>query len=602
MKKYDGGCSIMISGEHILGVYEWYTDSRLLVNRRYQRKLVWTLDEKRAFIDTILCGYPVPLFLLVETDIRTEGGIGPKCMEIMDGLQRLEAIISFIFNKYPIEVDGTEYYFDLDAIPATRYAVESGELTQLYPTLDVKLCGRFLQYSLPISLISADDVVIDDAFKRINATGRKLSHQDLRQAGVISNFSELVRTLATHLRGDVTEDIINLSEIADYSLSNQGLDYGLNVKEVFWIEHGIMTEDGLRRSKDEEIIAILCSCLLSNYRSSMSVDTLDRLYNEHTTLFKQNENILTPERVDETTGVFTKIFSDLTKIFGTEETTFSKLLFKEQKSYNKDLVFIVVFLAFAQLYTENYIIEDYVSMAHIMRNLADKELRELIDPSDSKWNKEVRNRLIERVKNVLQKHMVFVEGDPHWNVKFSSFLRQVSAEGCMLDFKIGFHDLRTGELNESFVSRCLKTLVAMANTVPRKEGVIVIGVSDKDSDAADFKNYYHEDVPKCNDYYVPGVNAEARKFFGSVQGLVKYVKDAIEKSASLIDRMAIYYILTTIDTMRFNNQTLVVLRLCANKPLFYDEKLYVRYDSHNTELAVGSQEYYEVMDSFYNAK
>lgn len=73
------------------------------MNRRYQRKLVWTLDEKQQFINTILHGYPVPLFLLVSSGREKLGTIGDK--EIIDGLQRLEAIISFILNKYSVKID-----------------------------------------------------------------------------------------------------------------------------------------------------------------------------------------------------------------------------------------------------------------------------------------------------------------------------------------------------------------------------------------------------------------------------------------------------------------------------------------------------------------
>ncbi len=31
-------------------LYEWYLDDKLIINRRYQRKLVWSLEEKTALI------------------------------------------------------------------------------------------------------------------------------------------------------------------------------------------------------------------------------------------------------------------------------------------------------------------------------------------------------------------------------------------------------------------------------------------------------------------------------------------------------------------------------------------------------------------------
>lgn len=34
-------------GVSIMELYRWYRENKLLVNRRYQRKLVWTLYEKK---------------------------------------------------------------------------------------------------------------------------------------------------------------------------------------------------------------------------------------------------------------------------------------------------------------------------------------------------------------------------------------------------------------------------------------------------------------------------------------------------------------------------------------------------------------------------
>jgi hypothetical protein len=43
----------------IQSIYSWYTEDRLYVNRRYQRKLVWTLEEKQKLIESILKKYPL---------------------------------------------------------------------------------------------------------------------------------------------------------------------------------------------------------------------------------------------------------------------------------------------------------------------------------------------------------------------------------------------------------------------------------------------------------------------------------------------------------------------------------------------------------------
>jgi len=40
-----------IKGESIQSLYRQYCDQMLLTNRRYQRKLVWSIEEKIAFIE-----------------------------------------------------------------------------------------------------------------------------------------------------------------------------------------------------------------------------------------------------------------------------------------------------------------------------------------------------------------------------------------------------------------------------------------------------------------------------------------------------------------------------------------------------------------------
>lgn len=53
-------------------LYEWYLDDKLIINRRYQRKLVWSLEEKTALISSMTQQYPIPLLLLVSIDNKRE--------------------------------------------------------------------------------------------------------------------------------------------------------------------------------------------------------------------------------------------------------------------------------------------------------------------------------------------------------------------------------------------------------------------------------------------------------------------------------------------------------------------------------------------------
>lgn len=82
---------LLIRNESIQLLFNWYCNGKFWVNRKYQRKLVWTLEEKQNFINSIARSYPVPLFLLADFERNTN-----HCYEIIDGMQRFEAI----FRQY----------------------------------------------------------------------------------------------------------------------------------------------------------------------------------------------------------------------------------------------------------------------------------------------------------------------------------------------------------------------------------------------------------------------------------------------------------------------------------------------------------------------
>jgi hypothetical protein len=68
----------------VQSMYGWYAENRLFVNRRYQRKLVWTLNEKQKLIESILNKYPIPAVLIAERDVRA----GSVCLNSYPGFAK----------------------------------------------------------------------------------------------------------------------------------------------------------------------------------------------------------------------------------------------------------------------------------------------------------------------------------------------------------------------------------------------------------------------------------------------------------------------------------------------------------------------------------
>src|SRR5690606_13002532 len=145
---------LSIKGESIQSLYGSYLKEIFLVNRRYQRKLVWTVEEKRSFINSIVNGYPVPLILLAEVSKSND-----RKLEIIDGMQRMNAIMSFIDQEF--DLDGK--YFDLDTMADTKILKDSGVIKQKHKAIDRKICAELVRYQIPLSVFQeSGDSHIDE--------------------------------------------------------------------------------------------------------------------------------------------------------------------------------------------------------------------------------------------------------------------------------------------------------------------------------------------------------------------------------------------------------------------------------------------------------
>lgn len=266
MKHHD----LLIRNENIQRLFDWYRKGDFIVNRKYQRKLVWTIEEKQRFINSILSGYPVPLFLLAAA---SEGKY-----EIIDGMQRLNAIFAFIKGEFSIFYEDQEGYFDLQTMAATKELMDQGIYEQHTPLLDRTLCAQYVNYQLPLSITDFEDQQIEEIFRRINATGRQLSSQDLRQAGATHSFADLVRKISISIRRDSSpSDILLLSQMEEISLSNHDLPYGINLENTFWVQNGIITTRNMRISRDEELVAYILLYILLGKKISPTANNLLKL-------------------------------------------------------------------------------------------------------------------------------------------------------------------------------------------------------------------------------------------------------------------------------------------------------------------------------------
>ncbi|MES1226159.1 MAG: DUF262 domain-containing protein [Bacteroidota bacterium] len=69
-------------------------NNMLTVNPEYQRGEVWTDNQRKKLIDSVLRNYPLPLIYLHHIK-KTVAGIPREDFEIIDGQQRISALGKF---------------------------------------------------------------------------------------------------------------------------------------------------------------------------------------------------------------------------------------------------------------------------------------------------------------------------------------------------------------------------------------------------------------------------------------------------------------------------------------------------------------------------
>lgn len=574
-------------GKTINEIMRWYYDDSLIVNRRYQRKLVWSLEEKQLFIDSIINKYPTPSIILSTYEGKDKFGNTKIFYEIIDGLQRLNAIVSFVNNEFGVIYEGKEYYYDMQYTPTALTKKNNGELLQQPSILSSDTCQDFAGFEMPIILTTQRvnrDKKIEQIFSRINSSGRKLSAHDLRQASSVGEFPDLVRRVAANSRGDHTfYDEVHLSDMPKISINSKGLNYDINPNSLFWIRHDIIPFSNLRQSKDEEVIASILAILLLGKDTRINSDTLNSLYRSET----KNFNIVS-EKINNigknNLELFCKnVFSQIDMIFESVDSNFTDYLYPRKNAKAKDISFILLFCAIYQLNRESYIINDYKVVAKTLKNFYSSTFE--VISKNSKHEKRIE--ILEIFYNCLKPVM-----EPHHPRKqnaddklLDELLSMSIIESQMVEFKIGITYFESGEINDKEIKKICRTLVAMANTECnfRKEGYVVIGIANNLASCNNWRKIYKEMPMTYGTHKLVGISQEATKYFGDEDLYERKFCDLIKKEP--ITESLKTYALSNLRIVDFHGKNLLLVpSLKQDEICYFDNKYYVREGSKTVHL------------------
>lgn len=150
-------------------------EGKLVPRPEFQRRLVWTSEDKIRFIDTILRGYPFPEIYVANGTVDVDTGEGQQLL--VDGQQRVTTLAS---------------YFQGD--PSTF-----GTILPPYSTLEKEEKEQFLNYDVAVrdlGSVSTEEII--EVFRRINSTKYSLNEVEVNNAVYSGELMRLASKVSTH--------------------------------------------------------------------------------------------------------------------------------------------------------------------------------------------------------------------------------------------------------------------------------------------------------------------------------------------------------------------------------------------------------------------
>ena len=570
----------------IQSVYAMYREDKLFVNRRYQRKLVWMLEEKQRLIESIVKRYPIPAILIAER--KSSDGY-----EIIDGLQRLHAIVSFIETGFAT-LDGN--FFDVKHFPTAKANADAGlfSIANTQNWISQKDVSTVLDYTLSLSVMrNATDDEVNDVFGRINTYGHRLSDQERRQAGVENEFSQMVRLIACTVRGDASADVLPLNSMPAISIDLPTVKHGYEVKaeEVVWVEHGVLRSTDLRDSMDEQCIADIAACIVGGQLVERSKDALDAIYGSTTTESERVNNALEVYGADKFAQEFKFCLDQILTVCNTDgHAKLRNIIFTKSTTNAFPALFAIILIAFHELIVKDgMVISDKSAVKKALTGLYNR-----IDTSRGATSPAERRKNIDTVKGLIVSGFVKADVDKmiygnHAIVDIESTIRRSEIELSDYELKQGMLMLSNDrKVDDALLEKAFKTLCAIANNGPQRAGKMLIGVTDKEGDAVKIKQLDGIEPKKVGKRYVVGVVRETKVLGLSVEDYYTKWKDAVKKSPlSLAFRDSI---LSHIDYNSFYGLGVIVFTVPPQKELsYYGDEVYWR-NGDSTEIATAAKQ------------
>ncbi|HWD88021.1 MAG TPA: DUF262 domain-containing protein [Mucilaginibacter sp.] len=248
---------------------EWNEKKQLQLSPKFQRKAVWSDDAKSYLMDTIIRGKPIPKIFIRQT-LNVENRQSVR--DVVDGQQRLRAILSFLNDGFVISKKHNEKY--------------GGYYFSQLGNIDPDIQSIILNYELSVDLlVNLPDREILDIFSRLNSYAVVLNEQEKINANHFSEFKILVDKLS-HKHND------------------------------FWLENKILTNQNVLRMGDATLVADLMIAVCEGIQSKKQIRAF---YTKYEKSFTENADEL-EIRFDNTFELIKNVFNE-----GLKPTPFKRI-------------------------------------------------------------------------------------------------------------------------------------------------------------------------------------------------------------------------------------------------------------------------------------
>jgi hypothetical protein len=223
--------------------YGEHKKKTLKLTPKYQRNPIWSIGQKCFLIDSLISGCPIPQ---VYINVVNEGiGSDRKTYyEVVDGQQRLRAIIDFMDDDYALVSTTAKSYPVSD-----EYKPYIGKK---YSQLPPNVQDNIWNYPLAVQELRGwSDEEIRALFRRLNYVVERLNKQELRHSQYFGEFADAVEKLAD---------------------------------EAFWDDIRLFSRRDSQRMLDIEFVGELLILLIDGPQQQQA--TLDRFYADYDVVYE----------------------------------------------------------------------------------------------------------------------------------------------------------------------------------------------------------------------------------------------------------------------------------------------------------------------------